>query len=136
MGVRMEIDGLRQVTNAVRQLCDDAPEIEKRALQKAADMVVDAARANTPVLTGLAASEITATKVAKGINDGSTSVKVGVRRNKGVAYVVPLEWGHLNPDGSITPPAAFMARTYEEKKAEAYDIIRQSIGDELKGRFG
>lgn len=58
---------------------------------------------------------------------GRSEIKVGLPRNRGVAYGIPLEWGHINRDGTVTPPYPYLYPAYESKKSEAYALIRDGL---------
>lgn len=63
--------------------------------------------------------------------EGYAYIKISVRRFQGAGGAIPLEYGHVNPDGSFTPPYSFMLPAYETKKEEAYEILRDKIRDAI-----
>ena len=133
MGVQMEVTGLRQITNALRAYVEDWPAVERAALEKAGALVLEAAKEKVPARTGFLESNLVVTKVKQG-RDATAYIQVGVNRNKGAAYGIPVEFGHVNHDGTITSPISFIGAAYEEKKAEAYDLIKATILEEMTKR--
>jgi len=135
MGVKMEVGGFQQAQAALRAIEENYPKVEKLALENAAAVFEAEVRSRVPSRTGAVALEIKTTKVKSG-RDGGGEIRVGVGRNKGVAYAVPLEWGHINRDGSVTAPRSFIGASYEAKKAEAYEAMKQTIKDHLASLGG
>jgi len=130
MGMKMEISGMGQILDALRGQVDKYKRAEKTALERAADVVAEEARRLVPTRTENLQESILITKV-RTANDGA-SIVVGVDRS--AAYAVPLEYGHINRDGSVTAPRSFMGAAYEAKKGEAYDVMRETIKEALTGR--
>ena len=130
----MEIAGVDTTHRAYRAMAEDWPEVEKAALEKAAAVVAEEARSLAPEKTGRVKENIV---TAKAKIDGSTAhIKIGVSKDRSLAYAVPLEWGHVNRNGTVTMPRSFIGAAYEAKKAEAYDIIRDSIREAVERRLG
>jgi len=133
--MQMTIDGLRQITDALRQYHEDWPNVTRIALEKAGAMVLEAVKANVPERTGEIKDNLVVTKV-KQDRDATASIKIGVKKGSGAAHYIPLELGHINKNGTVTAPRPFLSTTYEETKTNAYGIIKDTYREEMAKRGG
>ena len=135
--VRMDMAGMDALLKNIQRMAGpNAAAIEERVLREAAEPILAEAQKLVNVRTEKLKGKITVSKVRR-IKGSGSSIKIGVPRNAGVAYGIPLEWGHVNRDGTVTAPRPFMWPAYVAKKDEAYGIIRDGLRDELlKGGGG
>ncbi len=131
-GSVMTLSGMQQVLDELRRrqgLVKDDP--MKLILEEAAAPIKEDAvrRAAAHHRTGRLEEKITILPAKR--NKGRVYVKIGVPRFAGVGYAIPLEWGHINRDGSITAPAPFMQPAYESQKETAYLRIRQGLEEQI-----
>lgn len=127
---KMEIDGWDELASRMKEMA--GPEYIGRAqkiLVAAAQPVADEARRLVRVRTGNIKNAIMVTRVKhRGKwhgSDGYAYIKIGVPQSANGA--IPLEHGHINRDGTVTPPHPFIWPAYESQKAEAYRIIRDGV---------
>lgn len=126
MASGMTVEGMGELMERLREKQGAAAAaIERGLLERAAEPILADARENVHVRTGRLKGKIMVTKLRR--TGSGAYVKIGVPRGEGVAYGIPLEWGHVNRDGSITAPKPFMQTAYASQKDAAYQIIRDGL---------
>lgn len=127
----MTITGLDEVMENMKML---GSEVEQRLAKQAAEIamipVVDAAKALCPVNTGNLRESIGVKKIRmRGrYRKGMIVISVGPRKGFDWAYSganrksdpfkygIPVEFGHVTPNGSFVPPVSFMRTAYQNQK--------------------
>lgn len=137
VNMQMTVEGGSELLEKLRQLTGGPNRaVERGILEEAAMVIVNAAKSNAARYhrTGRLEEKITISR--RVIRQNGASIRMGVPRFQGVGYGTPLEWGHVNRNGTFTRPRPFMQNAYEENKAEAYGIIREGLREEIIKRGG
>lgn len=121
---KSEIEGLREVQKALRDLSDDLKDEMKATHKKAAEIVVDGAKRIAPVRTGRLAASIRAAAVRTG-----GRVRVG---SSSVPYAGPIHFGW--PARRIKPQP-FIYDALDPRRGEVAAIYADRIND-LIVRYG
>lgn len=134
--VRMDIEGWDALTARLKEVAGAAYTAEARGiLERAAEPIAEEARRIVHKRSHTIEKAIFVSRVKlKGRNkdgEGYACIKIGVRRNVGAGGAMPLEWGHINKDGTVTAPYAFIGPAYDSQKALAYSIIKQGLRDAI-----
>lgn len=134
--VRMDIEGWEFVQEDLREVM--GPHYigaARRALAAAAEPIKQKAIEDAPEKTGRLGGAIVTSRiktVGKGRGgNGYAYIKIGILHGSGAAYGIPVEFGHVNQDGSFTAPRPFMRPAYESQKAAAYAILREELAREI-----
>lgn len=113
---KSEIEGLREVQKALRDLSDDLKDAMKPTHKKAAEIVVDGAKLIAPVRTGRLAASIRAAAVRTG-----GRVRVG---SSAVPYAGPIHFGW--PARRITPQP-FVYEALDPRRAEVAAVYADRL---------
>lgn len=113
---KSEIEGLREVQKALRDLSDDLKDAMKPTHKKAAEIVVDGAKRIAPVRTGRLAASIRAAAVRTG-----GRVRVG---SSAVPYAGPIHFGW--PARRITPQP-FVYEALDPRRAEVAAVYADRL---------
>lgn len=137
MSVKIQVDGLRQFTRALKQLDTDLPKMVRIALNDAAQLVIDEALPHVPKRTG---------KAARSMRGQSTRNAVRVTEGGNRAPYMPwLDFGGrvgrkkatrraFSPDGRFLYPAYFRLRddgSFVDVMSEALVDVARSAGVEI-----
>lgn len=132
----LDVKGLEQIMldcNALAKFASDES-IANNALQKGADIILEAAKANADggeihKRTGNIYNSIRKSKT-KNRGMSAKAVTIGVHRAQSKAfYATPVEFGHGGPHPA--PPHPFIRPAYDTSAEASYEAIRQGLIDGL-----
>jgi len=137
----LTVTGLRELEEALKRLPEAvAKKVLRKSVRAGAKLVVDEARANVPVDTGLTRRAIAArggrSRYANSvINVGVLSSGAKARRYikiKGVKVDVPYYWKYLEFGTKNAPAQPFLRPAFEAQKTAAVEAIKQALAENLE----
>lgn len=130
---------------AIAKLNELSSRVQKRLVERAGRAalkpIVASAKRRVPKDTGNLRKSI-GVKKSRRVGKGEVVLLVGARRgfkwarsgrnieNDPVLYAIPVEFGHVTPDGGFVPPVAFLRGAYETGKVQCVT----DFAEELKAR--
>lgn len=123
----IELSGVDEILNRLQQIGANISRLENKALQDAAEPVLEDAKANAPIRTGKLKEGLKISGVKN--RDGTKYVLVGIDRsdNSNIFYGKFIEFGT-----SKMSPRPFLEPAYEKNKKEILKRIKSTLKEGLK----
>ena len=118
----IELQGMQELLDSLTALGKKGSRIENKALKAAAKPILDAAIANTPVLSGAGKAGLKISRVKTKGDTKTVLIGIGKGDISEIFYMKFLEFGT-----SKMSARPFLQPAYESKKSEAIRILKEEF---------
>jgi HK97 gp10 family phage protein len=135
---RIEIKGLAELLKKLQRLGSSttAKKVQRKAIRAGTNPLLAADRANIPVDQG----DLRRAQIKKIVVNNFTCVGmvgtdtdyVGSDGSKPGKYDHLVEYGHVNPDGTVTPPNPYMRTTADQSLGAAQEAYIEKLAEEIE----
>lgn len=138
MGSRIEIKGMDDLLRKLKNLGSTtvAKKVQRKAIRAGTNPLLVDAKANVPVDKGDLKRSLTKKIIVNNYRCqgivGADSDYVGEDGSKPAHYDHLVEYGHADPDGTVTPPHPFMRTTADEAMGEAQEKYAEKLAEEIE----
>ena len=123
-----KLEGMDELFKKLESMGKKASRIENKALRKAGEILKEEVKKEAPRDSGEMAESIEVSKIKR--RKGDKYVEIGA--DKEYFYSKFIEFGYITRNGTNVPANPFMSRSYENKK----DEINNTIKNEIKKGLG
>ncbi|SHH05918.1 HK97-gp10 family putative phage morphogenesis protein [Tepidibacter thalassicus] len=117
-----KLEGLKELEQKLQEMGNKTSRIENKAIKKAAEPILEDAKANAPVDTGRLREGLKISNIKT--KNGEKYVEVGITKgdNSEMFYGKFIEWGT-----SKMPAKPYLAPAYEKNKSKIKEIIIKEL---------